>query len=286
VGGDLAPSRWRTLASSVAGTSHVGSGRPCADASVVRDLARARGGSLLVAAVADGAGDSPFAPAGSRIACDVVLELAREWAGESHGPAPVAGRDLTTFDRDEVRRWLDSVRVRIAAEAARQERPPSDFSCTLIVALVDAAWAVFFQIGDGAAVYRRGDAGYALAFWPQNGEYANSTWFVTDEDAPMRAQSALAEDVHEIALFTDGLQALALRYATRDVHSPFFTPMFERLRAEPEEGLDGLAGELDHFLDSAAVNQRTDDDKTLVLATRLPPPMPDTRETTAPDEHP
>ena len=284
MGSDLARTRWRTLASSVTGTSHAGNGRPCADACVVRELALSRGGSLLVAAVADGAGDSPFAHVGARIACDVVLELAREWAGEGDLAGQAAERDLTSFDREEVRSWLESVRLRIDAEAVREDRPPRDYSCTLVVALVDDSWAVFFQIGDGAAVYRKGDGGYALPFWPQNGEYANSTWFVTDEDAAVRAQSALTEDVHEIALITDGLQGLALRLATRDVHSPFFEPMFERLRGEPEEGLPVLGGGLERFLDSAAVNQRTDDDKTLVLATRLPAPTPGARETAAPDE--
>jgi hypothetical protein len=44
--------------------------------------------------------------------------------------------------------------------------------------------------------------------------------------------------------------------------------MFTRLRAET--GSDGLLAELRAFLESPAVNQRTDDDKTLVLATRLP----------------
>ena len=72
-----------------------------------------------------------------------------------------------------------------------------------------------------------------------------------------------------MALLTDGLQGLALRFASREAHGPFFEPMFARLRREARRGLDGLHGELARFLDSPAVNQRTDDDKTLVLATRL-----------------
>jgi len=46
--------------------------------------------------------------------------------------------------------------------------------------------------------------------------------------------------------------------------------MFTRLRGIRPTRPRGLAGELRAFLDSPAVNQRTDDDKTLVLATRLP----------------
>ena len=74
--------------------------------------------------------------------------------------------------------------------------------------------------------------------------------------------------MHELALFTDGLQALALHFVSREVHAPFFEPMFERLRQEPPGDAPGLEAELRAFLDSAEVNRRTDDDKTLVLATR------------------
>jgi hypothetical protein len=45
--------------------------------------------------------------------------------------------------------------------------------------------------------------------------------------------------------------------------------MFARLRGERQGQPRGLLEELRAFLASAPVNQRTDDDKTLVLATRL-----------------
>lgn len=271
MGVDLAPDqRWRALGACVAGTSHAGTGQPCADACEVRVLKTATGGSLLVAAAADGAGNSERAPEGARLACEGVLKLARAWAkGPRKTKKRRPTRDLTQFDRKEVERWIESVRSRIEAAARAEQRDPHDFSCTLLVALVDEAWAVFFQIGDGAIVYRDEAGEYALAFWPQQGEYANWTWFVTDAAATVRVQSSLAERVHEVALLTDGLQGLALRFASREAHGPFFAPLFERLRREPSTDLDGLHGELALFLDSPAVNQRTDDDKTLVLATRL-----------------
>jgi hypothetical protein len=45
--------------------------------------------------------------------------------------------------------------------------------------------------------------------------------------------------------------------------------MFRPLREAPS-GADLLKG-LREFLDSPVVNERTDDDKTLILATRVPP---------------
>jgi hypothetical protein len=118
-------------------------------------------------------------------------------------------------------------------------------------------------------VYRE-DGRYVPALWPQSGEYANCTFFLTDADAATRVQAKRARRVDELALLTDGLQGLALHFASRAAHGPFFAPMFARLRGVSATRPRSLAGELHAFLDSPAVNQRTDDDKTLVLATRLP----------------
>ena len=69
-------------------------------------------------------------------------------------------------------------------------------------------------------------------------------------------------------MLTDGLQPLALNYAAKAAHAPFFVPMFRPLRVAPS-GATVLAA-LRNFLDSPRVNERTDDDKTLILATRVP----------------
>jgi Protein phosphatase 2C len=177
---------------------------------------------------------------------------------------------LATFGREDAIVWADAARQRIASAAGAHDLDPRLFACTLLVAVVDERRGVFFQVGDGAIVYRHADGGYRPALWPHNGEYANCTWFLTDEDLASRVESTSVEDVHEIALLTDGLQALALRFLVREAHGPFFEPMFARLRRERGRRRTRLHGELRAFLESPAVNRRTDDDKTLVLATRLP----------------
>jgi hypothetical protein len=272
VGGDLMrSSRWRTLAASVAGTAHAGSGRPCADACAVRSLRLTGTRTLLVAVAADGAGASARAPQGARLACEAVLAEAERWTRRlARGGRRTARRGLATFGSEEAILWADAARKRIAAAARAEGLDPRLFACTLLAAVVDERRAVFFQVGDGAIVYRHADGGYRPALWPQSGEYANCTWFVTDEDLASRVQSTSVEDVHEIALLTDGLQGLALRFLGREAHGPFFEPMFAQLRRERETRRTRLRGELRAFLQSPAVNRRTDDDKTLVLATRLP----------------
>jgi hypothetical protein len=278
MGVHLARARWHTLSASVAGTAHARTGEPCADASAVHVLKTDAGRSLLVAVAADGAGSSPRAKDGARLACDAIVAQARAWVRRPERlERPRSGRgskakahDLRAFERKDVARFVEQARSRLVGAARREGHDERDFSCTLLVALVDERAAVFFQIGDGAIVYRAEDGRYVPALWPQSGEYANCTFFLTDADAPHRVQAARAGGVHEVALLTDGLQALALQYASRAAHAPFFAPMFARLRGVTATRPRSLSGELTAFLDSRAVNERTDDDKTLVLATRLP----------------
>ena len=112
------------------------------------------------------------------------------------------------------------------------------------------------------------DARYQNVFWPQSGEYVNTTNFITDprfesfleftwRDAP--------ED--EVALFTDGLQMLGLNFRDKQAHGPFFAPMFQSLQKQDKP--EDLIGPLRAFLESPELAERTDDDKTLVLATRI-----------------
>jgi len=262
--------RWRTIGASVAGTAHATAGDPCADACATRIFAGRNGASLLVAVAADGAGRAEHAAEGARLACEAVLQASERWRRRGRGRRPASQSRVSEFGRADAVDWVEAARRRIARAAASRRLEPRHFSCTLLVALLDETAAAFFQIGDGAIVYRDREGKYRPALWPQTGEYANCTWFVTDDDAAERVQSAAAEGVHEVALFTDGLQALALRFASREAHAPFFEPLFAHLRQAPSAART-LVAKLRAFLDSPAVNQRTDDDKTLVLATRLGP---------------
>jgi hypothetical protein len=165
--------------------------------------------------------------------------------------------------------WHEQTRGRLSLEACLCNLDLRDFACTLLTAIVGHDGAVFSQIGDGVIVVRDGDR-YHTAFWPQAGEYANTTYFLSGTGFEERlAFRSLGHGVDELALLTDGLQPLALHYASRSVHAPFFDPMFQSLRKalHPEE----LEGPLRQFLHSKPVNDRIDDDKTLVLATRRSP---------------
>ena len=106
-------------------------------------------------------------------------------------------------------------------------------------------------------------------FWPDSGAYANCTYFVSDADATAHLRIAMRTAVTEVALFSDGLHAIALHHASRSAFAPFFTPLFARLRREAGGPAAILVPALAELLDSPGIRKRADDDRTLVLATRL-----------------
>lgn len=250
---------WKLLFQSVRGTAHERNQQPCQDYCLTR-LQQTPRGPILLLACADGAGSASLAHLGAWHSCQQVLRLVQQDLAE--------GLTVDAIERDTVLSWFLRLHRVLEQQAMLLDTGLEQLACTLLLAVVGAEAAAFSQIGDGAIVVRR-DHLYQPVFWPQTGEYANTTNFVTDpEFANLLAFELRRERVEELALLTDGLQMLALTYADRTAHQPFFRPMFERLRAAvPGEQ---LPGQLRQFLTSPAVNARSDDDKTLILATRVP----------------
>lgn len=253
-------SAWRAVFGSVRGTSHASTDAPCQDAAEVL-FQTIRGESIAVLASADGAGSASLSHEGAQLACAAIVGEATDY---------LARAALAAVTREVVEMWYARVHTAVAERALEIDRPVRDLACTLLLAVIGENRAVFAQIGDGAIVVDDGPEQYAAATWPQSGEYANTTYFATEHEALRHLQVVSIDDrrVEEVALFSDGIEKLALRFHDRSVHTPFFAPFFRRLRALTEDAAAALQPQLLAFLDSPAVNARTDDDKTLVLATR------------------
>jgi hypothetical protein len=268
---------WRYALASVAGTSHARQGTPCQDASACETLIATDGTPVLVVVVADGAGSAARSGEGAQLACALFVDAIRALLANGGGP-----RDMT---REFVVAWLARFQGAIITRVEVAGGIPRDYACTLLAAVVGDDSAAYCQIGDGAIVVAAPDEpdGYCWVFWPQYGEYENETVFATDLDAPaLIAVEQADRPVDEVALFSDGLQRLALHFEGRTAHAPFFRPMFAPVRAAEPGRAEALSAQLATFLASPAVNARTDDDKTLVLATRRIPAPPET--TPAPSE--
>jgi Protein phosphatase 2C len=261
---ELAPdsTTWRFAAATIAGTSHVRAGQPCQDAYRCEVVGTPHG-EVLIAVVSDGAGSASEGARGAAYVCNELLAQIQEKLPHL-APPPTSA--------DWLRESVASAREGLLAEADRLELPPRELAATLLCAVLADQWSAFAQVGDGAIVTpEAGTDSWAWLFWPQRGEYANTTSFLTDPTAmQMLEVDTLPQAQYEVAMFTDGLQHLLLHYEQQTVYSPFFERMLRPIRLSTADGEDReLSAKLAKYLKSRTVTSRADDDLTLVMASRL-----------------
>jgi hypothetical protein len=181
---------------------------------------------------------------------------------------------VTLLTREFITEWIIDFQEKIKSLAEAEDLIPRDFACTLVAAVLGNGFAAFMQVGDGGIVFRQQNGvtntDYIVKFWPDQGEYANQTTFLTDARATENLQFEVTPVfVDECALFSDGLQRLVLHFQDKEAHRPFFQSIFSPIYTATGDGeLENLREPLTRFLNSPMVNQRTDDDKTLILVTR------------------
>lgn len=247
---------WRHLAHSLQGASHNAEGSPCQDSHRVQILGDASS-STLIACAADGAGSAKHSGEGSAIVCERIVENAAAYF-ESCG-------NFSSLQSEDVEGWCDDARRKIEEEANSRACVPRDFATTLCAAIISPSGSCFFQIGDGAMIAGR-DGTYGVIFWPQSGEYANSTNFLTASNFQDHLEFlSTPSRFSDVALFTDGIERVALSFESRTPHPPFFHPLFQTLRSTDNPA--GLRDDFRGFLQSESIKARSDDDKTLILAT-------------------
>ncbi|MHB8284755.1 MAG: PP2C family serine/threonine-protein phosphatase [Caulobacteraceae bacterium] len=244
---------WRYAAARTVGVSHVKSGTPCQDR-----YAHAIDGQNLIVAVSDGAGSAALSAVGAELAANKAVEHLRAHLSDPQADWPTLVIDAAL-----------TARLAVHAEAIAAGRSPRDYACTLLLIVLAGANGAALQIGDGVIAYKDADS-WGYVFWPQKGEYANITNFLVQEDAEDRFEvTALKEPLREIAIMTDGLEAIALHYASKTPHEPFLEAIMGPLRAEQGGGeAVRVSVALEAFLQSDRIRSRTDDDLTLVLAIR------------------
>ncbi|MEQ1637385.1 MAG: PP2C family serine/threonine-protein phosphatase [Methylococcales bacterium] len=251
---------WKIIRASTIGTSHINAGSSCQDSCYADVILTADNKEYFVVLVSDGAGSAKEGGQGAELTCETAIScISTSLEKESD----------VFFTEKSIVTLIEDIKSVIADKAKADNLTAKDFACTFLGAVIGHSQSLFFQIGDGAIVLSVNNV-QGVVFWPDSGEFANMTYFVTDKDALSNLHIQLSNvSFEEIAVFTDGIQRLALSFEQQRPHPPFFDPMFAVLRKQSPELCDALDKQLRQFLESPAVNERTDDDKTLVLATRL-----------------
>ncbi|TPQ49376.1 protein phosphatase 2C domain-containing protein [Prosthecomicrobium hirschii] len=249
---------WCYVAASVVGLSHIRAGTRLQDAKHCFVSSKTDGRPVFFAVVADGAGSAKFGGQGATIVCRTFASQARDaLRGTSELP-----------DDETIWSWLDIARDRIQLAAKKRELTARDFATTLVLVIASPDAIVTAHIGDGAIVARdRVSAQWNVMSEPHHGEYASTTYFVTDDPQPAMRIGRHLNGFSAIAAFSDGIENLVLDSVTGAAYAGFFAPMAKPLDASIKTGRDcALSESLAAFLASDRLNERTDDDKTLIVA--------------------
>jgi serine/threonine protein phosphatase PrpC len=250
--------RWRAIGASITGSGHKSSAIPCQDAHLISSTSD----GLLIIAVADGAGSAKYADRASQLCVKNAVEAIYPSLGENK----LGEHELACLLRGAFR----SVRESLINEAnvntsGKANDNLAEYSSTLLICLITPLHVATLHIGDGAAVGQDRDGSLLLLSAPQHGEFINQTRFITDSDFAERSSFNVcpAEQLIAIALFTDGIEQLAIA-GKKEPFTGFFLPLFGYGR-NPSASSEVISS----FLQSERVCNRTDDDKTLVIATRV-----------------
>ncbi|WP_296341050.1 PP2C family serine/threonine-protein phosphatase [Reyranella sp.] len=252
---------WKSCAVSVPGFDHVEAGIPCQDANRVRHVDADR----FVAVGADGAGSAKYSDLGSTLLCEELSWwLADRLSSEG---------DLAIADMDEalLRHWveegIDLVRAKVIDEACENGGDLSDYHATVVGVLVDKTGGAFFHIGDGAGLAAQAaDLASFVLSPPENGEYANETYFFTQDDWRSRLRFLrFGPECDLIALMSDGVTPFALAKGGQAPFAPFLEPVSKFL--DQNEHSVAEAGLLE-LLQRDGLRKISGDDKTLVWVKR------------------
>ena len=251
---------WSTVSASVRGSSHEKTGAPCQDESAVKISAD---GKWVALVVSDGAGTAARADEGSKHVVkhfsEELLKLVK--ALETQAP----GNWVNDFVIEKVLETRKSLRSLAQTDNIR------DFNCTLVACLQGPSGGFAIHIGDGTvlggySVESNGDcAGRLFVSKPENGEYANETFFITEKDWIRHLRIMPMPKVDWVLCCTDGGGALALLNDDAPKIG-FLEPVMERVFSFNDEKIKQKA--LADYLSDVQSNKVTGDDKTLAIAIR------------------
>ncbi len=229
------------------GKKHLLENKPCQDFSKY-----AHNNSIQVIALADGAGCSNYSQIGSKITTEMVCKLILEKFNY-----------LIHLSTSEISSSIvTEIQVLLSSEADKQGLEVRDLSSTLLFAATDGDKLLYGHIGDGYIVRVVNNEPTEVLSYPDNGEYANQTYFITNPDAasllkvnvvPMHRESI-------IYLLSDGPSAVLFQKKPFEISSVFQNIFKWISDNSTEKAYEAI---LENFKDSISV--RTNDDCSLAL---------------------
>ena len=241
---------WHTEEASVIGRGHLSRSLPCQDRTF-----SLRENGVTALALADGAGSVRFSQEGADLAVRTVCQTLCDQFDFLIGRAsPLMARQAL----------LKPVLEQILHRSAQLEAASRELACTLLAVAVRGDQYLLFHVGDGVIAYRK-NGRLNVASAPVNGEFTNTTTFVTSRDALVKSKviKGSSAQMEGFLLMCDGCEP-ALYDKPRRKLAPLADLLLERAEllassVSEDQLRTVLAGPIAH---------RTQDDCSMAFLTR------------------
>lgn len=248
--------QWEIVGCSAIGTKHITGGTPCQDAVCYERISD----QIIIGAVSDGMGSARRSDVGSKLAVQTALSQIKSTQCWLNQPKNDEGA------REIFQSVLGKVQAALKQKAENEGYSVEDLNCTLLAFIATPEWLAAMQVGDGLIVVRPKDENYRLLFMPDKGEHPNETTPVISSDALEEMQVCVKLDAYEfICVATDGIENISLVKSEKwRPFEGFFEPLEEKVMLSINSR-ERKQKEIEDYLNSEQINQKTNDDKTLLL---------------------
>lgn len=182
---------WNKASYEIVGRAHIKSEMPCQDKTFVLEK-----NGVDVIALSDGAGSAKFSHFGAQV---IVEEVAEFLVNNFENLA-------NNSDGNEVKKIIiENILEKLEKEAIRLSCSLDDLAGTAMFVAIKGDTSLIFHIGDGVIGYFKGEE-IKVASAPTNGEFINSTTFVTSKSALQNAKliKTGVENIKGFVLMSDG----------------------------------------------------------------------------------
>ena len=156
---------WKIAGASIIGSSHIKNHIPCQD--FIHFLTR---GEVICIVLADGAGTSKYSDIGAEIACTTIT---RHITSDFERFFSMTSLEIKRF-------FIHAIRTRLGRKASLLETTKTEFSSTLLFLAIKGDKYLMGHLGDGL-IGCENNGNLILLSAPENGEFANTTYFVTSQ---------------------------------------------------------------------------------------------------------
>lgn len=241
---------WRTQSALVTGRGHRKEGKPLQDRTCILQE-----NGVTAAALADGAGSAAWSQEGAQAAVETACNLlCGDFDRLFQAGTPAELR----------KRVLEPVRSAVEQRAGELGAPVSELACTMLTVAVQGDRYLIFHLGDGVIAYQKAGT-VRIASAPWNGEFVNSTVFVTSQNALRHARvyRGSQPELEGFCLMSDGCEP-ALYDKRRNRMAPLLRVLFQQVQLMGRESSSEI---LDAVM-QGLIAPRTQDDCSMVLLTR------------------